>query len=285
MLFYGLAGRQQVGGASEWFNNLWPVVWPTSSVVVGHFLMIGTEQDIQLNPVIWTLAHEMRISLLFPLLVVVCRRDTRLAVVTALVLLVASTKALAMATQNHHPAHAESLFVSLLWTLQMIPYFITGILLSKHREQIHLIWTHLPSLGRFGLLAVTIIAFAVRHEYGLVGRNALYDIGAAALVVLAIEGPRLRAFLTKPVPQWLGRISYSLYLIHLPVMLIVVPKLIGRMPFILVVVAVGVTSLASASLMHILMEMPAIKLGHRLTRRAPLQSFSTGTITTTPIEP
>ena len=226
-----------------------------------------------LNPPMWTLVYEMRISLLFPLLIILCR-DTRIAAVAAPVLLVAATKALvAWAQFLHpgylHPALAESFRITLLWTVQMMPFFITGILLSKHRQQIHALWERMPNPCRFGLFAAAIIILALAPNYFiLTKRNALYDLGAAILIVLAIEAPKFRGFLNKPIPQWLGRISYSIYLIHVPIMLVLVRVLIGRVPFGIVVAVVVAASLATATLMHILVEAPAIKLGHRLTGRA-----------------
>ena len=91
LLLYSFASRQQVAGASEWFNTLWPSVQPGFSVLVNHLLMLGTGPDMALNPPMWTLVYEMRISLLFPLLIILCR-DTRIAVVAAPVLLVAATR-------------------------------------------------------------------------------------------------------------------------------------------------------------------------------------------------
>ena len=113
--------------------------------------------------------------------------------------------------------------------------------------------------------------------------DALYDLGAAMLIVLAIESPGLRALLEEPIPQWLGRISYSIYLVHLPLMLVVVPLLIGRLPFGFVVAIVMASALTAATLMQILVEAPAIKLGRRLTRRpAPQPPPELGSIGAAP---
>lgn len=261
---YILIGQSHAQAASHWFDSFWSTV-PTVSVVLKHFLMLGAGPDIELNPIMWTLIHEMRISLLFPLLILLCR-NTRIAIPAALLLLVAATKILA-GLQSFYPAHPGTVGITFLWTAQMTPYFITGILLSKHREQIHALWQRLPKPARFGLIVAPLFIFAVPFEFIFAKRDALYGLGAAALVVLAIEIPRLRAFLNEPIPQWLGRISYSIYLIHLPIMLVVVPPLIGRMPFGFVVAAVLAAALAAATVLHALVEVPAIKLGHRLTRR------------------
>jgi peptidoglycan/LPS O-acetylase OafA/YrhL len=276
---YSSTTRQPVANASEWFNGIWPSAWPGTSVFVNHFLMLGTAQDMTLDPVIWSLVHEMRISVLFPLLIIMCR-DTRLAVAAALVLLVASTKMLAAFGQNvgqsAHPALAANLHITFLWTAQIVPYFITGILLSKHHEEITALWARVGNPVRICVIVAPVIAFSVSHGFMSAKKDAFYDLGAAIVIVLALEVPTLTAFLNNPIPQWLGRISYSIYLIHLPIMLVLIPVLIGRVPLGFVVAAVMAASLAAATLMHILVEAPAIRLGQQVTRRVttPITSAS-----------
>jgi peptidoglycan/LPS O-acetylase OafA/YrhL len=282
LLLYSLAGRPDAPAASQWFNNLWPSAKPGITVVAKHLLMLGTPPNMKLNAVMWTLVYELRISLLFPLLMILCR-NSPVAVGASLVLLKGSTKALAVLGVAGHPSHAENIAITLLWTAQITPSFITGILLCKHRRQIHHLWQRFPRPVHFAVFAASIGAFAIPADFMLAKVNALYDLGAAMLIVLAIESRRLRALLEEPIPQWLGRIAYSIYLVHLPLMLAVVPLLIGRLPFGFVVAIVMASALTAATLMQILVEAPAIKLGHWLTRRpAPQAPAETGSIGTAP---
>jgi peptidoglycan/LPS O-acetylase OafA/YrhL len=108
------------------------------------------------------------------------------------------------------------------------------------------------------------IIFFVSHSFDYAKKDAFYDLGAAFVIVLALEIPKIRAFLEGKVPQWLGRISYSLYLIHVPLMLVLFPVLLGRMSFALASLAVIAASLGAASVMYISVEAPSIRLGHRL---------------------
>jgi peptidoglycan/LPS O-acetylase OafA/YrhL len=120
------------------------------------------------------------------------------------------------------------------------------------------------------LLLVVFTIFSVSHEFGYAKLDALYDLGAAAVIVLALEVPRASVFLDGKTPQWLGRISYSLYLIHLPIMLVLFPLLLGRVPFVVAATIVIVVSLSAATVMQTWVEAPAIWLGHRLARGARL---------------
>lgn len=47
----------------------------------------------------------------------------------------------------------------------------------------------------------------------------LHTIGAALVVVGVTSDPKIKTLLERKIPQFLGRISYSLYLIHLPLLL------------------------------------------------------------------
>jgi peptidoglycan/LPS O-acetylase OafA/YrhL len=275
MALFAATSHAPTANVSLWFNELWPTAWPSTSTIAGHFLMVGTSRDMQLNPPMWTLVYELRLSLMFPLLVLFCR-NTGLAVAVSLVMLVGSVKLIGMLGQVPHPSFATDFGTTLLWTAHIIPYFVTGILLSKHRAWISLWLRRMPSVLRLGLFGAAFAIFCMPPSFGSAKENILYTIAAALMIVLAIESRGLCGLLESAVPQYLGRISYSLYLVHLPITLVLVPALIDRVPFALLVVIIIAVSLAAASVMHKLIEIPSIKLGHRLARRARQQQAMSG---------
>ena len=275
MLLYAAADHAPTATASIWFNELWPARWPSVSTIAGHFMMLGTSEDMQFNPPMWTLVYELRLSLVFPLLVLFCW-NTGLAVAVSLVLLVGSVKLIVLLGQNPHPSFPTNFGTTLLWTAHVVPYFVTGILLSKHRVWISLWLRRMPSILRLCLFGAAFAIFCMPPGFGSAKENILYVIAAAIMIVLAIDSRGLRRLLESSVPQYLGRISYSLYLIHLPIMLVLVPALIDRLPFALLVVVVVAVSLAAASVMHVAVEIPSIKLGSTLARRARQQPAMSG---------
>jgi peptidoglycan/LPS O-acetylase OafA/YrhL len=261
---YLTVGRQQSPEASQWFNALWPASWPGFSALAGHFLMIGTEPDMQLDCVMWTLVYEMRISILFPLLMMLCR-NTKVALFTSLAMLVLSTKLLAALHLNSHPSGVQNFGTTLLWTIKFVPSFVAGILLSKHRQHIAAALQRVPAQMRVAALSLPIFGiFFVSHSFDYAKKDAFYDLGAALVIVFALEIPTVTVFLEGKVAQWLGRISYSLYLIHVPVLLVLFPLLLGRMPLSLAALIAIAASLSAATVLYILIEAPAIELGHRL---------------------
>ena len=94
---------------------------------------------------------------------------------------------------------------------------------------------------------------------GLATVLALHAVGRAG---------RLTTWLGGPVSTYLGRISYSLYLIHAPVLSVVLRagyKLTGENPAAAVgwFVLAATACLGAAHLLHVLVEAPALRLAAR----------------------
>jgi peptidoglycan/LPS O-acetylase OafA/YrhL len=94
-------------------------------------------------------------------------------------------------------------------------------------------------------------------------------VGAALLVLAAAEeGPTRRVLSLRPA-LFLGRISYSLYLVHFPLMLLVAPRLIHTVsPWsapLLIAVLLPLSILVSVA-SYRLVERPSITWGNRVCR-------------------
>jgi peptidoglycan/LPS O-acetylase OafA/YrhL len=121
-------------------------------------------------------------------------------------------------------------------------------------------------------------------EFGLVfgmkpNLATLAPLMAAVVLVLAARWHPARNWLNSALSQYLGRLSYSLYLMH-PIIgwstISVLKRLFGEQSFVLglLYVAVGVvTSVLSAHLLYRLVELPAVRLSKkvRLPGQAPGQ--------------
>lgn len=76
--------RGNIPELSNWFNTQWQagIDW---KLVAQHFLLIGSFDFTRFDGPIWSLVIEMRISLLFPLIMwLVCRLDWQTSLLTAL---------------------------------------------------------------------------------------------------------------------------------------------------------------------------------------------------------
>jgi peptidoglycan/LPS O-acetylase OafA/YrhL len=145
------------------------------------------------------------------------------------------------------------------------PYFFLGVVLN---------WVHNREERpiAFAIVAAATLALTpfapTKAVIGLI--TALVTAGAIYLV--SVQG-WLATMTLGRVLQYLGRISYSLYLVHMlfgtPVVRFGLRRL-GTMDFahasILIALCVAV-SILGAHIMYVLIERPAVRLSHRLTKR------------------
>ncbi|MCU1551746.1 MAG: acyltransferase [Glaciihabitans sp.] len=96
--------------------------------------------------------------------------------------------------------------------------------------------------------------------------SALAGFGAAGLVLCALCAPAWDRALSTPVPQFLGRISFSLYLVHVPI-IATTTYLLGDQRWWLVAIITIPLSVTVAWLFHNWVEKPS----HRLAKTAGRQ--------------
>lgn len=257
-----LGGRGHVGHLSSWFAGKWhaPV---TAAVVARHALLVGDFSADQFNPVIWSLVHEMRISLFFPVIAVLVRRIPW-RVSLALVAL--------WSTVGVELVPAQANATSWLFTLNYAAYFVCGALLAKHRRPVI---AFLSLRGRHRMfIAVAAVSFytypgwfpsTTTHAHAYVVDNAAMMVGAVGILVLAITSIGFGRLLRLRLPQIAGRISYSLYLCHAVVLLAAFHLLYTRVPTISVLAIAWAIAAAVAYCGERFVEQPAIRFGRRLT--------------------
>jgi hypothetical protein len=71
LLLMSLLSNRRIGGTSFWFNLSWSQ--PVSARLIAHQAFMTGQLDIVDNP-IWSLVHELRVSLIFPLLLLLVGR-------------------------------------------------------------------------------------------------------------------------------------------------------------------------------------------------------------------
>ena len=98
--------------------------------------------------------------------------------------------------------------------------------------------------------------------------------GACALVIAALCGPKTRKVLTRPAVSFLGRVSYSLYLLHGTVLFSFVYLGYGRAPWFMIGCGYIIVSIACAYLSYRLVEEPSIRLGKRVAHRLDRHNHS-----------
>jgi peptidoglycan/LPS O-acetylase OafA/YrhL len=244
LTLYTLLSRQEIPELSSWFNSIWvkPVTFKS---VINHLVLIRPFGYGQYIPVLWSLAVEMRMSLIFPLLMIGIKKyDWKISLLVGIGLA-------AMFYEN----------LAYGWM------FILGALLAKHRKMFSGWMKKIPTWLKTILLIVSWLLYTVRYwavgESSSLTNDVLICVGIALVIILALT-TRLSGYLRWKPLLFLGKISYSLYLSHAVVLMAVVYMLYPRVPmYVIWLISCGVT-LGVSMLSYKYLELPAIKMGCRI---------------------
>ena len=229
----------------------------------------GTAHDLTLvwgpggwayNSVLWSLRWEVIYSILLPLVLVAAlatRRMTSLgAVLCFVVLLVARNDA-----------------------ARYLPIFVLGSLMAFERERLAVLGRH--AAGRTALLVTALLGLTFSAWFraddwlssrlaGVVDNHVgptIVVFGACATVLVPITVPAIgRVLVTRPA-HWAGSRSYSLYLVHEPIVVATAFLLGGRAPtLVLLAIAVPIALLVTEGF-HRIVERPAVRVARAVGQR------------------
>jgi peptidoglycan/LPS O-acetylase OafA/YrhL len=272
-----LIGQAPIAGASAWFNDAgWhsPV---TAHLIFSHLVMSDTNE---LDNAIWSLFHELRISLVLPILAVAILTEWR-AVLTITLGLAAMTL-MVLAKTSHDPVIANY-----LTSMEYLPVFAIGAVIGlRGTPAVRM----LEGAGGFWQIMLLLLALvALTHTppstVPIVGTRPVVHLllcgsASAILLVFALaDTPVTRLVLNHPIAQYLGWISYSLYLVHLIVLEVLVRLMAGHAPHFVPVLLTLPVSLALAHLMRVTVEEWAQHLGRAAAaalsggKKAPASGF------------
>jgi peptidoglycan/LPS O-acetylase OafA/YrhL len=269
---------RNVNAASPWIAAHKP---PTAIAFAKDLLLlIGTSN---LNSPLWSLRWEMWFSLLLPimLLAIVLLRMFRWWKTGAVIL--AAISAIAQLPQVGDALPGAFLTVGLL---QYLPIFGIGMLLAFNLEALdryvaalrripmqRAAWTALVVVA---LLFVVSPSFVSREGAGYTGISAVAYfasvLGVMVVIFLGVEARPFVAFLERRPVQWLGHRSFSIYLVHEPIVVAValLTRADGWLPWLFIGIGLIPVILIVAEVFFRFVERPAHRLsrivGKRLTR-------------------
>ena len=216
---------------------------------------------------LWSLAVEEHFYLLFPLLYVGLRRRLPSPRQQGVVLLGLCLIVLAWRFVLAFGLHVHGLYLFLA-TDSRVDEILAGCALALMANPVLGEWPGRIRVDR--LWPIAVVLFCASAKYGSftlagVGRPT-FQLGLMAVLFAAVltgsqSGP-LKILNAAPV-RWLGRVSYSFYLVH-DLVLRTLKEHAHSSP--LIVLSGLVITLALAGVMHELIEKPSNRLRHRLDR-------------------
>ncbi|MFC0216290.1 acyltransferase family protein [Paenibacillus chartarius] len=259
MLFYRGGDIPEL---SEWFNSKWDDRF-SIEYLLGFATMIFSYNNGEFNPVLWSLVQEMRVSLIFPLLMYfVIRFNWKYVMAIAVTL---SVLGYGLHYVTYHVNYKNDYFITFHYLLM----FTVGAIVAKHRVPIVNYAKQLSSLKITVLVFIALLCCT--YSWWFFPQSSLlhmqmFDewmstIGVCVLLICSIAFDRFKNVLLIAPIHYLGKISYSLYLYHAIALLIFVNVFYYQLPVPMIWLLALVTSLLVSSLSYHFIEIPSIKLG------------------------
>lgn len=224
-----------------------------STNLIQHLLLIGPLDLSAYNGPIWSLVHEMRLSLLFPLIYYAVQKSALWsAIITSCISL---TLGIIYIDASYATEYLQ--LANIQHTLHFATMFTYGAIVAKNRHviirKIQPMQPRVQTLALFVFLLVFIYVPSIYMEG--VGKTMLEDIFTAicsasiiALVICVRNPPRIRTL------EFLGKISFSLYVIHIPVLYCLRNYLGDEIPFFLLFILYLLVPILAATLLFQLLE-------------------------------
>lgn len=239
-------------------NTFTPVTWDG---ILSHVLLIHNLSPHwidQINPPLWSIAVEVQLYVLFPVLLLLAKKLTSYGAALFLVLV----------------AFAVNYVLNLpLFTLAQWFFFGAALAHLARRRRLNrtALFCFASVFGALGLMRLSFLSANLVSQ--LVWMVALGSL-MLALTQTRTGGANVPTWRTF---QWLGSRSYSLYAVHFPIALLTwafVARLgLSRIPEIVLTIGIGLSlSLAAASASYLLVERPSLRHSRgdpRRTRQAP----------------
>ena len=238
----------------------WTINANATSTPLGQLLSEASlwRASYDINNVLWSLRWELIFSIALPAFVGIALLVRRHAIAAAVV---AGVMTIAGRVIDND-------------ALVYLPVFLIGTLMAVRLADLQrwaarrgpVFWA-VVSIGSLVLMTASfLLRFAV--PAGSQGSAVVWGfagVGAAGLIVVALGSPAVRSALSTPVAQWLGTTSFSLYLVHVPVIATITFIVGDELWWLVALVSVPV-SLLVGWLFFLLVERPSHRLAQRLGR-------------------
>ncbi|WP_439443269.1 acyltransferase family protein [Listeria aquatica] len=245
---------------SGWFNTFGTdaLHW---KVFLENIFMSGNYVD-RIDPVIWSLIVELRISILFPLFYYLIERKG-LKWGVGLIALSFGLGTIVLFIIDQQFLIGQTIF--------HIGFFIVGILLTLYWESIRTF----SKKQKVYLMLISV--FLYFHGFALlvtginvpqVFSDVVIGVGCVGVILVCYQSETVQVWLSRPIYLFLGKISFSVYLVHCVVFIPWIYLLHNVISSLVVVELLSLPLIfVVAYLSYLLFEKPAQQFGRKLGKQ------------------
>lgn len=219
--------------------------------LISHLMFLSGDS------VLWTIAPEIQFYALFVFLWWLsarCRHGLYLFISAAIILVLLLG----------FPNPSREVFGLTVDTklIRSLPYFLAGVILGqlyrRWKPPLRLIsGAFVSAILVIPLLYPEIFRALMGHGHGMWGDVKILLVVSLIFFVVVFFVPDENKILANPVGDYVGRISYSLYLLHMPILRVVMKLMPANLPSLIYVLAFLVATGIVASVSYSVFESPA----------------------------
>ncbi len=249
-------------GTTAWFRSTWHA--PLTPKLLLSQLLIWPSPEV--NTALWSLRYELQISAVMPILCLLLRRWNALMVTFLAALLMFGKMSFLNAHDWHH----------IIFTLRVSVDFMVGASLAYYRKGVsaffkrigHASWLVLAgALTSYYVLSARLIErYPHSLAFGMIGNRAEFitSLGAAGIIACALHMQHVSRMLEHSIFQYLGRISFSLYVLQGTIIFACLDAFSGKLPAPVLFASIAVLSIGAAHIFYYVVEDPCIHLSKRV---------------------
>jgi peptidoglycan/LPS O-acetylase OafA/YrhL len=237
---------------SEWIHGLWRNHPLTGLAMLREAFLLKTPEPLVLLPQAWTLSLELLLSLLLPAALLLLKRGMSWLV------------------------FFSAFMVLFLGVSVFLLHFLLGMLIACYQQPLA---QHFQGHGKqwWALLALGFYCYtAGSHLFASLDGSIIWlssGLGAGMLLLATLSSPAIQQRLSQPWLRHLGKISYSSYLLHMLILMVVTPYLLQVLEGITQqhqglwlggwLLTIALVQLLSTAFHHHI-EQPCVSIGKRL---------------------